>query len=85
MGAGEMRVGRWSFLADLVVTLVSPGGTAGRLSAPAKPARRLCEPYCSPYRNPRSEYVLHRFDDLKVETGYPVLCGQQPSAHEYHP
>lgn len=27
MGAGEMRAGRWSFLADVMFTQVSPGGT----------------------------------------------------------
>jgi len=27
MGAGEMRVGRWSFLADVMFTQVTPGGT----------------------------------------------------------
>jgi len=27
MGAGEMRVGRWGFLADIMFTQVSPGGT----------------------------------------------------------
>lgn len=27
MGAGEMRVGRWGFLADVLFTQVSPGGT----------------------------------------------------------